>query len=49
MKLSCLGHAFFVFWIRLVQMKQILRTCLRRIKWKLNKSETFNLGAFSTN
>ena len=37
MKLSCLGHAFFVFWSRLVQMEQILHTCLRRIKWRLNK------------
>ena len=43
-------HAFFVFCIHLVQIDQILHTCLqmnvRRIKWRLNKTETFILGAF---
>ena len=39
-------HAFFVFCIRLVQMEHILHTCLRRIKWRLNKTETLILGAF---
>ena len=38
---------FMPFYIRFVQIKRILHICLRKVKWRLNKSERFISDVFS--